>query len=76
MHPWAALVAIARTPPTVIDHLRRDLLLALDTADVRERAQLAGFEITPSTARALSERIDADTALYAPLIREGRVARL
>jgi tripartite-type tricarboxylate transporter receptor subunit TctC len=76
MHPWAALVAIARTPPTVIDHLRRDLLLALDTADVRERAQIAGFEITPSTARALSERIDADTALYAPLIREGRVARL
>jgi tripartite-type tricarboxylate transporter receptor subunit TctC len=76
MHPWAALVAVARTPPAILDQLRRDLAVALDTADVRERAQVAGFEITPSTARALSERIDADVALYAPLIREGRVARL
>jgi len=76
MHPWAALVAVARTPPVILDQLRRDLAVVLDTADVRERAQVAGFEITPSTARALSERVDADMALYAPLIREGRVARL
>ena len=76
MHPWAALVAVARTPPAVLQQLRRDLAVVLDTADVRERADIAGFEITPSTARALSERVEADMALYAPLIREGRVARL
>ena len=76
MHPWAALVAVARTPPAVLEQLRRDLAVVLDAADVRERALAAGFEITPSTAQALSERIDADVALYAPLIREGRVERL
>ncbi|MEO6746703.1 MAG: tripartite tricarboxylate transporter substrate binding protein [Caldimonas sp.] len=76
MHPWAALVAVARTPPAVLEQLRRDLAVALDTPVVRDRAQAAGFEITPSTARALSDRIDADVALYAPLIREGRVDRL
>ena len=57
------------------DQLRRDIGLALDTADVRSRAESAGFEITPSTPQALSERIEADIALYTPLIRQGRIAR-
>ena len=76
MHPWAALVAVARTPPPVLEQLRRDIAAVLDIADVRSRAESAGFEITPSTPQALSERIEADIALYAPLIREGRIARL
>lgn len=76
MHPWAALVAVAGTPPAVIERLQRDLGEALGAAEVRGRAEQAGFEITPSTAQALRERIAADTALYAPLISEGRVARM
>lgn len=76
MHPWAALVAVARTPPAIIDQLRHDIGVALDANEVRSRAESAGFEITPSTPQELSERISADIALYAPLIREGRIARL
>ena len=76
MHPWAALVAVARTPAPVLDQLRHDLAIVLDTAEVRNRAEAAGFEITPSTPQALSARIEADIALYAPLVREGRIARL
>jgi tripartite-type tricarboxylate transporter receptor subunit TctC len=76
MHPWAALVGVARTAPAVIDQLRRDIGVVLDNAEVRSNAETAGFEITPSTPQALSERIEADVALYAPLIREGRVARM
>jgi tripartite-type tricarboxylate transporter receptor subunit TctC len=76
MHPWAALVAVARTAGPVLDQLRRDIAGVLDLADVRSRAENAGFEITPSTPQALSAQIEADIALYAPLIREGRIARL
>jgi len=76
MHPWAALVAVARTAPPVVEQLRRDIARVLDIADVRSRAENAGFEITPSTPEALSARIEADIALYTPLIREGRIARL
>jgi tripartite-type tricarboxylate transporter receptor subunit TctC len=76
MHPWAALVTVARTAPSVLDQLRRDIAGVLEIADVRSRAESAGFELTPSTPQALSERIEADVALYAPLIREGRIARL
>jgi tripartite-type tricarboxylate transporter receptor subunit TctC len=76
MHPWAALVAVAGTPPVVLERLQHDLGEALASDEVRGRAEQAGFEITPSTAQALRERIEADTALYAPLISEGRVARM
>jgi tripartite-type tricarboxylate transporter receptor subunit TctC len=56
--------------------LQRDIVAALDSAEVRQRGEQAGFEITPSTPQALRERIAADSALYAPLVSEGRVARL
>ncbi|QTN23967.1 tripartite tricarboxylate transporter substrate binding protein [Rhizobacter sp. AJA081-3] len=76
MHPWAALVSLAGTPAPVIEQLRQDILGALGTNEVRARAEQAGFEITPSTPQALRERIEADVALYEPLVREGRVARM
>lgn len=76
MHPWAALVGLAGTPAPVIERLQQDIVGALGTPEVRARAEQAGFEITPSTPQALRARIEADTALYAPLVREGRVARL
>jgi tripartite-type tricarboxylate transporter receptor subunit TctC len=76
MHPWAALVALAGTPATITDQLQRDIGRALAHPEVRSRAEQASFEITPSTPQALRERIEADVALYAPLVAEGRVARM
>ncbi len=74
MHPWAALVGVAGTPPQVLAQLQRDIAAVLMTAPVRSRAEQAGFEITPSTPQALRERIAADTRLYAPLVSEGRIS--
>jgi tripartite-type tricarboxylate transporter receptor subunit TctC len=76
MHPWAALVTVAGTPPAILEQLQQDIVAALGSAEVRSRAEQAGFEITPSTPKALRERIDADIALYAPLVSEGRIARM
>lgn len=76
MQPWAALVTVAGTPSALLERLQRDVLAALDAPEVRQRAEQAGFEITPSTPQALRERIAADLALYGPLVSEGRVARL
>jgi tripartite-type tricarboxylate transporter receptor subunit TctC len=75
MHPWAALVALAGTPAAIVEQLQRDVVAALASAEVRSRGEQAGFEITPSTPQALRERIDADVALYRPLVDEGRIAR-
>lgn len=75
MHPWAAMVGLAGTPQPVLDRLQRDIVAALGSAEVRSRAATAGFEITPSTPQGLRARIDADVAMYAPLVAEGRVAK-
>ncbi len=76
MHPWAALVAVAGTPPAVLEQLQRDLAAALASSEVQRMAQTTGFEITPSTPQGLRERVAADHAVYAPIVREGRVQQL
>jgi hypothetical protein len=43
---------------------------------VRARIQPLGFELTPSTPKQFRQRIEADLALYGPLVREGRVSRV
>jgi tripartite-type tricarboxylate transporter receptor subunit TctC len=75
MHPWAALVTVAGTPPPIVAQLRTALGAAIAHPDVRARAEQAGFELTPSTPQALRERVAADVATYAPLVEEGRVSR-
>ncbi len=76
MHPWAALLAVGGTPSNVTEQLQRDIARALADPEVRARAEQAGFEITPSSPQGLRERVEADVALYAPLVAEGRVARM
>jgi tripartite-type tricarboxylate transporter receptor subunit TctC len=75
MHPWAALVTRAGTPPALLATLQRDLAAALGAPALRQVAVQAGFEITPSSPEGLRERVRADRARYAPLVREGRVPR-
>jgi tripartite-type tricarboxylate transporter receptor subunit TctC len=76
MHPWAGLVTVAGTPAPRLARLQQDIARALASTEVRRLGEQAGFEITPSTAQALRERAAADRALYEPLVREGRVARM
>jgi tripartite-type tricarboxylate transporter receptor subunit TctC len=76
MRPWAGLVALAGTPPELLAQLQRDIVAAVDADEVRARIEVLGFELTPSTPQQMRERIAADLALYAPLVRAGRVSRL
>lgn len=75
MHPWAALMAVAGTPVSVLATLQQGLAVALASKAVRSRAEGAGFDITPSNPQAVRERMAADTALVQPLIAAGRVAK-
>ena len=76
MHPWAGLVAPAGVPEPVLVQLQQDLVAAINAPEVRARVQPLGFDLTPSTPQQFRQRIDADLALYAPLVREGRVSRI
>lgn len=76
MRPWAGLVAPTGTPAPLLEQLQHDLVAAIDSDTVRARIAPLGFELTPSTAQQFRERVAADLALYAPLVREGRVAKM
>lgn len=76
MRPWAGLVAVAGTPQPVLDQLQRDLVAAIGAGEVREHIDALGFELTPSTPQQLRDRVESDLALYAPLVREGRVNKV
>lgn len=76
LRPWAGLVAPAAVPEALQARLQQDLYAAIDTPDMRTRTQPLGFELIPSTARQMRERIEADSAVYAPLVREGRVSKV
>lgn len=76
MRPWAALVTVAGTPAPVLERLQRDLARALASPAVRRMADKTGFELLSSTPQQLRDRVAADQALYAPLVRDGRVARI
>jgi tripartite-type tricarboxylate transporter receptor subunit TctC len=76
MRPWAGLVAVAGTPQPLLDQLQRELVAAIDSDAVRERIAPLGFELLPSTPQQFRERVQTDLALYAPLVREGRVAKM
>jgi tripartite-type tricarboxylate transporter receptor subunit TctC len=73
MHPWAAIVAVAGTPPALLQQIHRDLTTAMARPEVLTRTAQAGFEITPSSPQALLERIEADLALVRPLLADGRI---
>ena len=76
MHPWAGLVAPAGVPEPVLAQLQQDLVAVINAPELRARVQPLGFELTPSTPQQFRQRIDADLALYAPLVREGRISRI
>jgi len=76
MRPWAALMTVTGTPEPVLEQLRRDIVAALATDEVRSRAEQAGFELMPSTPQAVLDRVRIDSALYEPLVSEGRIARM
>ena len=76
MRPWAGLVTVSGTPPARLQQLQHDLVAAIDSPELRARIEPLGFELLPSTAQQFRARVEADLALYAPLVREGRVAQL
>ena len=76
MRPWAGLVAVSGTPAARLQQLQHDLVVAIDSPALRGRIEPLGFELLPSTPQQMRARIEADVAMYGPLVREGRVARL
>ena len=73
MTPWAALLAVTGTPPSVVETIRRDVRAVLATPEVRRRIEELGFDVLGSTPRELTDLMRAESDLYASLVRAGRI---
>ena len=71
---WFGLMAPAGTPQPIIDRIHRDVAKVLDTTDMRARFFVQGMAPTPLTPAAFGTRIQNESARWATVVRERKIA--
>ena len=71
---WFGLMAPAGTPAAIIDRIYRDTAKVLDTTDMRARFFVQGMAPTPLTPKAFATRIQNESARWATVIRDRKIA--
>ena len=66
---WTGIVAPARTPPEIVARLNREILRALEAADVRDKLNAQGFEIVGSTPQVFAAFVAAESDKWAKVVR-------
>ncbi len=70
---WFGTVAPAGTPPAVIDRLNAEIVAALATPEIRERALAAGTEPLTNTPQEFAAMIREETKKWAEVIKAANV---
>lgn len=70
---WTALLAPAKTPRAIINHLYREIARALALPDVRQRMVAIGAEVTPISPEQLDKMIAGEVKLTADLARKAGI---
>ncbi|MDO5529669.1 MAG: tripartite tricarboxylate transporter substrate binding protein [Paracoccus sp. (in: a-proteobacteria)] len=65
---WNAFIAPAGTDPEIIERLNTEINDILSDEDVQKRLLDMGWQVSGGSAEELSERIEADTALWGEVI--------
>ena len=71
---WFGLMAPAGTPRPIIDKIYTDVAKVLDTTDMRARFFVQGMAPTPLTPTAFATRIQNETARWATVVRDRKIA--
>lgn len=66
---WYAILAPSGTPPATIARLNAEIGKVLATPDTRERFERIGTEVATSSPAQLADRISADTARWAKIVK-------
>jgi tripartite-type tricarboxylate transporter receptor subunit TctC len=72
-YTWFGMFAPARTPADIVAKVQADVVAALEAPDLRERFAAVGAEPVGSTAGEFTQRILADTAKWARVIKAANV---
>ncbi len=66
---WLALLAPAHTPEPILARLNREVLDAMQTAEVRERVDALGAEVWMTTRGDLEAHIRSEVTRWTPIVR-------
>jgi tripartite-type tricarboxylate transporter receptor subunit TctC len=72
-YTWFGMFAPARTPADIVAKVQADVVAALEAPDLRERFAAVGAEPVGSTAGEFTQRILADSAKWARVIKAANV---
>jgi len=67
---WFGLFAPAGTPAVTVDRLNRTIVVALQSADVRDRIRALGLNATGTSAEAFARIQRSDATRWAPAVRD------
>ena len=70
---WYAFVGPSRLAPELVTRLNAELVRALRAPEVREQLRANGMEPIPSTAAAMARHIEAESALWAKVVKDGSI---
>ena len=70
---WYAFLVPARTPAAVVDRLRGEAVRAVALPDVQQAMSRQGLEAETSTPQQLAQRIKAETAVWADVIKSAGI---
>ncbi|MDM0015593.1 tripartite tricarboxylate transporter substrate binding protein [Variovorax sp. J22P168] len=71
---WFGILAPAATPKEVVDKLNAEIVKIIQTPEFRKRMEEIGAEPVGDSSAQMAARIKDDTANYARLVREAKVA--
>jgi tripartite-type tricarboxylate transporter receptor subunit TctC len=72
---WEALLAPAATPPDIVARLNSELIKAALHPEVRDRLASAGADPSTGTPQQLAQMIRGETAKWAKVVREAKIAQ-
>jgi tripartite-type tricarboxylate transporter receptor subunit TctC len=72
---WYGMFAPAGTPREIVSRLTRELIKALESADLRERLTALGVDPWPGTAEQLAELLRNDIERYGQVVRAAGIPK-
>jgi tripartite-type tricarboxylate transporter receptor subunit TctC len=71
--PWFGIVVPKATPPAIVERIDKALEAALATEDVRQKLDTAGCEAESAPLGKFGDKINADVALWARVVKEAGI---
>ena len=73
MTSWVGALVPASTPPAIVSKLHQEIMKAVQLKDVGERLRSEGYEIVTNTPEQMTQRMRAETAKWAKVIKAARI---